>query len=93
MGNNSTLDSGLLCLFFVLRVRLLLHFPCTDDDQKTITHIQFLYFLQEKSEGQACPFRDTSLGTARTILNIKTGLLLILPYKSSFYEPDPISRS
>lgn len=25
MGNNSTLDSGLLCLFFVLRVRLLLH--------------------------------------------------------------------
>lgn len=67
MGNNSTLDSGLLCLFFVLRVRLLLHFPCTDDDQTTTMHIHFLYFLLEKSEGQAYPFRGTSLGTTRTI--------------------------
>lgn len=90
MGSNSTLDSGLLCLFFVLCVRLLLHFPCMDVDQTTTMHIHFLYFLQEKSEGQACLFRGTSLGTARTILNIRTGLLLILQCKSSIYGTEPI---
>lgn len=51
---NTTLDSGLLCLFFVLSVRLLLHFPCVDD--KTFTmRISFLFIVLEGREWRTCP--------------------------------------